>query len=132
MTARPAGTWVPPATRLAQHPTACSVVEQLVIRSFGLDLTTLIAERRGRAQVAFARQVAIYVTHTHLGLTLTAAAQRFRRDRTTARHACHRVEDSRDDPEVDRRIEAVEVALDHWAGILFGAAAASALPEDPR
>lgn len=88
-----------------------AVVEQLVLRAFGLDLPTLLADRRGRAPVAFARQVAIYLTHTHLGLTLTACGQRFRRDRTTARHACQLVEDCRDDPEMDRRIGALEEAL---------------------
>jgi hypothetical protein len=40
------------------------------------------------------------------------AARLFRRDRTTAGHACRRVEDRRDDPEVDRRIEAVATALE--------------------
>lgn len=106
-----------PAT-VIDHPTSHAVVEQLVMRAFGLNLPTLMAERRGRAPVAFARQVAIYVTHTHLGLTLTAAARRFHRDRTTAGHACRRVEDSREDPDVDRRIEAVETALDRWADLV--------------
>ncbi len=108
----------PPPAAGRDHPTSSAVVEQLVMRAFGLELPTLVAERRGRAPVAFARQVAIYLTHVHLGLSLTAAARRFRRDRTTARHACRRVEDSRDDPDVDRRIEAVEIALDRWAGFV--------------
>jgi chromosomal replication initiation ATPase DnaA len=89
-----------------------TLVEQLVMRAFGLDLPTLISERRGRAPVAFARQVAIYLSHVHLRMSLTRAARLFRRDRTTAGHACRRVEDRRDDPEVDRRIEAVTMALD--------------------
>jgi chromosomal replication initiation ATPase DnaA len=96
-----------PRTRPVETPGPAdeiTLVEQLVMRAFGLDLPTLISERRGRAPVAFARQVAIYLSHVHLRM--------FRRDRTTAGHACRRVEDRRDDPEVDRRIEAVTMALD--------------------
>jgi chromosomal replication initiation ATPase DnaA len=89
-----------------------TLIEQLVMRAFGIDLPTLISDRRGRAPVAFARQVAIYLSHVHLRMSLTVAARLFRRDRTTAGHACRRVEDRRDDPEVDRRIEAVATALE--------------------
>jgi chromosomal replication initiation ATPase DnaA len=96
------------------NPPAVDLVEQLVMRAFEIVLPTLVAVRRGRAQVAFARQVAIYLTHVHLGLTLTASARFYCRDRTTASHACRRVEDRREDPEIDRRIEAVETALDRW------------------
>jgi chromosomal replication initiation ATPase DnaA len=91
-----------------------ALLEQLVMRAFGLDLPTLVSDRRGQAPVAFARQVAIYLSHVHLRMSISAAARRFRRDRTTAAHACRLVEDRRDDPDVDRRIEAVALALDHW------------------
>ena len=54
--------------------------------------------RRGRATVALARQVAIYLAHTRLGLPYCARGAVFGRDRTTAAHACRRVEDRREDP----------------------------------
>jgi chromosomal replication initiation ATPase DnaA len=106
------------------HPNDMTIVEQLVMRAFEIQQPTLLSNRRGRAPVAFARQVAIYITHVHLGLSLTAAAHRFRRDRTTAAHACRRVEDRREDPDVDRRIEAVETALDHWVDLVCAGEAA--------
>lgn len=95
-----------------EDPMVCAVLEQLVIRAFELPHTTLRAGQRGRAPTAFARQVAIYLAHVHLGRTITAAARQFGRDRTTASHAVRVVEDRREDPDVDRRILAVEKALD--------------------
>jgi chromosomal replication initiation ATPase DnaA len=107
-----------PETRTrSAEPDGLALVEQLVMRTFGLELPTLRADRRGRAPIAFARQVAIYISHVHLRMTLTEVARYFRRDRTTAGHACRRVEDRREDPDVDRRIEAVEVALTHYVGL---------------
>jgi chromosomal replication initiation ATPase DnaA len=98
----------------AGQPDDAALVEQLVIRAFGLPVSTLLSDRRGQASVAFGRQVAIYLVHTRLRFSQAAAARRFRRDRTTAWHACGLVEDRREDPEIDRRIEAVEHALDRW------------------
>jgi hypothetical protein len=60
------------------------LLELLVMRAFGLDLPTLVSDRRGQAPVAFARQVAIYLSHVHLRMSISAAARRFRRDRSTA------------------------------------------------
>lgn len=84
----------------------------MVAAAFGLAAEELASERRGVADVAFARQVAMYLAHTRLGLPLTAAGGLFRRDRTTARHACRQVEDRRDDPRVDRLLECLERGID--------------------
>lgn len=84
----------------------------MVAAAFGLAAEELASERRGVADVAFARQVAMYLAHTRLGLPLTAAGGLFHRDRTTARHACRQVEDRRDDPRVDSLLECLERGID--------------------
>jgi chromosomal replication initiation ATPase DnaA len=66
------------------------------------------APTRGTARVAFARQVAIYLARTRLGLSYTEAGRLFRRDRTTAAHACQRVEELRDDAAIDALVERLE------------------------
>ncbi len=66
---------------------------------------------RGPARLAFARQIAMYLAHTQLGLSFTAAGQLFGRDRTTARHACRQVEDRREDPRVDSMLDCLERAI---------------------
>lgn len=84
----------------------------MVAAAFGLAADELASERRGVADVAFARQVAMYLAHTRLGLPLAAAGGLFRRDRTTARHACRQVEDRRDDPRVEHLLDCLERGID--------------------
>lgn len=82
----------------------------LVARAFHLPPADLLARTR-RADIALARQVAIYVAHVGLAETLTTAGRRFGRDRTTAAHACRRVEDRRDDPGFDGLVAGLEAAV---------------------
>lgn len=95
-------------------PGDVELIEQAVLRAFDLPIGSLMSPRRGRANIAFARQVAIYIAHVHLGMTLTRAAQLFGRDRTTAAHACRTVEDRRDERLIDLKIDAIEHALENW------------------
>ncbi len=97
------------------HVTAdCRCLETVVARAFGADLAELRGASRGHAPIAFARQVAMYVAHVWLGLSLSEVGRRFGRDRTTVAHACRVVEERRDDPAVDRIVAAVEAAADLW------------------
>jgi chromosomal replication initiation ATPase DnaA len=107
----------PSRTEIAED---AEIVEQVVLRTFGLPERTLRGPLRGRAAVAFARQVAIYVLHIHLGLSLTRSARAFGRDRTTAAHACRIVEDRRDDGRIDRLVASVETALARWSAARDG------------
>jgi chromosomal replication initiation ATPase DnaA len=84
----------------------------VVAAAFGLDREALGSARRGAAEISFARQVAMYLAHTRLGLPFAATGRLFGRDRTTARHACQQVEDRREDPRVDSLIDCLERALD--------------------
>ena len=62
--------------------------------------------------VSRVRQIAMYVTHVSLGVSMQEVGRGFFRDRTTVRHACHLVEDMRDDVDFDRTIAVTErVAL---------------------
>ena len=95
-------------------PSEADIIEQAVLRAFCLNISSLRSHSRGRAEIAFARQVAIYVAHVQLGLTLTDAARMFGRDRTTAAHACRTVEDRRDNRLIDLKLEAIERSLQNW------------------
>lgn len=101
----------------------CRCLEAIVAHAFRTSLAQLRADTRCVAQVAFARQVAMYVAHVWLALPLTEVGRRFDRDRTTVAHACRVVEDRRDDPRIDRVVSAIEAATDLWqdlAGRLGG------------
>ena len=92
----------------------CRCLEAVVASTFRLSRDDLRRSSRGEAQIAFARQVAMYVAHVWFALSLTEVGRRFDRDRTTVAHACRVVEDRRDDPRVDRVVSAIESAADLW------------------
>lgn len=63
---------------------------------------------RNQTEIVRVRQVAMYVTHVSLGLSMKDVGRGFGRDRTTVAYACHAVEDLRDDPEYDRVVALTE------------------------
>lgn len=93
------------------------VVEAVVASAFALRPHELRQASRGSAGAAFARQVAMYLSHTRLGVSYTAAGTLFGRDRTTAAHACRTVEDRREDPHVDAVLDCLERAIDAWRSL---------------
>ena len=80
-------------------------IEQAVVQVFGVGQDDLRGISRGRANVALARQVAMYLAHVVCGMTLTDTGRLFGRDRTTVAHACGVIEDRRDDPLFDRALD---------------------------
>ncbi|KAB2950936.1 MAG: chromosomal replication initiator DnaA [Rhizobiaceae bacterium] len=67
---------------------------------------------RSQSEVVRVRQIAMYVAHVSLGISMKDVGRGFGRDRTTVAYACHAVEDLRDDEEYDRLVAMTEkVAL---------------------
>jgi len=66
-------------------------------------------ERRDRRRLAcHVRQISMYVCHVALRIPQNDIGEAFGRDRSTVRHACHVVEDRRDDPVFDDFVSATE------------------------
>lgn len=95
----------------AGSPLSREAIEQAVVQVFGVRRDDLRRLSRGRAKVALARQVAMYLAHVACGLTLTNTGKLFDRDRTTVAHACGVIEDRRDDPHFDRALDLLEWAV---------------------
>lgn len=93
----------------------CWLMETAVAAAFAVAVEELRAPSRRCAPAAFARQSAMYLAHVVLGLSLGAVGRLFRRDRTTAAHACTMVEQRRDDPAVDRLLAMLESLCDDIA-----------------
>ena len=87
-------------------------VETLVGSAFGASQSALHGSGRGEARVAFARQVAMYLCHVELGLSFSVAGHLYGRDRTTAAHACHVIEEGREDASLDSLLDRLERAID--------------------
>lgn len=92
----------------------CAFIQVVVSRAFDVSAGDLVAATRCRADVAFARQVAMYLAHVGCGLSLTEVGRLFGRDRTTAAHACRIIEERRDDPGLDISLHVLDSAVRRW------------------
>lgn len=95
-------------------------INPAVAAVFEVDIQDLCATTRRSPRAAFARQVAMYLAHVVCRLSLTEVGVLFARDRTTVAHACELVEDRRDDPDLDGRLEHLEHAVASLMGALAG------------
>jgi len=87
----------------------CRLVVRTVAAETGVSYCDFFAVSRLRLRKAGARQLAMYLCHVLLGMTMTQVGQFFGRDRTTVAYACAQVEDGRDDGgPIDTRITALE------------------------
>ena len=86
----------------------CWLLEEAAAAAFGIPAKELRRRSRRGAEVAFARQSAMYLAHVVLGLTYKEVGLLFHRHRTTAAYACRLVEDRRDDPAIDLRLDMLE------------------------
>jgi hypothetical protein len=93
----------------------CRLAARLVASYYHLKLGEIVGRPRGSHDVTRARHLAMYLAHVVGGLSLSAVGAGFRRDRTTASYACHRVEDARDDPAFDAALSDLEIS----AGVLL-------------
>jgi hypothetical protein len=102
----------PPRRVAEKNPTAAARLAA-GIAGYALDgaREEIIKDERRSAQVAFARQVAAYLSHIAYEWSLSRVASVFGRDRSTMAHACHMIEDRREEPQFDLWINALETML---------------------
>ncbi|GAB1581376.1 MULTISPECIES: helix-turn-helix domain-containing protein [Phyllobacteriaceae] len=87
---------------------ACDAFIDILAAYFGVPGSELRSCDRCRREIARVRQIGMYVAHTLFGMTMTEVAQGFARDRSTVMHACHLIEDMREDREFDAILAAFE------------------------
>jgi len=80
---------------------------------------------RGSREVCAARRIAMYLSYTGLGLSLSRVAIAFNRDRSTVAHACHMIEDRREDIAVDQWLAVLEQSLQQLEPMALGEGALS-------
>ncbi|MBI1682217.1 helix-turn-helix domain-containing protein [Caulobacter hibisci] len=109
---------------------AAAFVTHAVALATGVAPTEISSDRRTSKSAARARQIAIYLAHVIFHWPLARVAFAFGRDRTTCAHACHRIEDMREDRMFDARMTALEACvrqapdtIPDLAGVLFANAA---------
>ena len=95
--------WLPQPDQFLRH-----LIANPVSRIFAVTPTELERDTRGRAPIAVARQVAMYLAHVTLGLDFTSVGRLYGRDRTTVAHACELIEERREDPDFDEALDLIE------------------------
>ncbi|MBS0385128.1 MAG: chromosomal replication initiator DnaA [Proteobacteria bacterium] len=92
----------------AQDAAKARLSADIVGYALGVSGADIMAAEKGAPETAFARQVAMYLCYIAFEISLARVASAFARDRSTVSHACHRIEDRRDEPQFDRWIESLE------------------------
>jgi len=97
--------------RRARDEARARLARTVVAYAFGVSEKEMDAMTRRSATAAFGRQVAMYLAHISFEMSLSRVASAFGRDRTTVSHACHLIEDRRDDPKFDLKLDGLEGLL---------------------
>ncbi len=99
----------------------CESIIDVAAALFNVSGKEMRKSGRSRLDVARVRQIAMYVAHVTLRLSMTDIGRGFGRDRTTVLHACHLIEDLRDDADFDSVVAATErVALAAFGNRITG------------
>lgn len=87
------------------------LVMAAVTLEFGIPEAILYSPTKGSSRASFARQIGMYLTHIVYEINLSRVARVFGRDRSTVSHACRVVEEYRDDPVIDEKLNKLESFL---------------------
>lgn len=98
----------------------CDGVTDIVAALFNVSGRDLRSPGRSVLAVSRVRQIAMYVTHVTLRLSMRDVGLGFGRDRTTVLYACHQVEDLREEEEFDDIVARVERVMSVTFGICSG------------
>jgi len=95
----------------AEDAIAAELAANVVSYALGVRAENIVDDARGCSQTAYARQLAMYLCHVGFELSLSRVAAAFGRDRSTVAHACHAIEDRRDEEQFDHWMSALEAMM---------------------
>lgn len=90
---------------------AAAFVTSLVGLTMDIPAQDIASRRRTTVAASRGRQMAIYLAHVVLAWPLWRVAAAFGRDRSTASHAVHVIEDLRDDAAFDTLLSELEACI---------------------
>ena len=100
--------WRPKGRREEEIIELCESMIDVTAALFNVSSKEMRRAGRTAFDVSRVRQIAMYVTHVVLGLSMAEVGKGFQRERTTVLHACHLIEDMRDDGDFDQIIGMTE------------------------
>lgn len=99
------------STARARDVVAARLAAEVASYALNVPQAEIIEKGRGSSAAAFARQVAMYLCHVAFQWSISRTGIAFERDRSTVAHACHAIEDRRDDEYFDSWIASLEMML---------------------
>ena len=93
---------------VAEIRKACRIVLLITREMANVAGDNIASGRERRRTISHFRQIAMYVCHVTLQLSLSEIGQAFGRDRTTVAYSCRVIEDRRDEPGFDEFVATVE------------------------
>lgn len=93
------------------HMEICDGLIDILAALFNVSGRQLRSPKRDSKEIARVRQIGMYIARVTLCLNIRLIADGFARDKSTVTHACHVIEDLRDDDEFDAIITRVEVVV---------------------
>lgn len=89
----------------------CDGLIDILSAYFDVSGRAIRSPRRQSLAVARVRQIGMYIANVVLGINMTTIGQGFGRNKSTVIHACHLIEDMRDDEEFDQIIARLEAIV---------------------
>jgi chromosomal replication initiation ATPase DnaA len=95
----------------AEDRRRADLVRQVVAVRLGVPAEAITGAPRLAPPALRARRVSLYLSHVALGWQLERVGHAFGVNRQTAAVACRRIEDARDEPDLDALLEQMEDAI---------------------
>ncbi len=89
----------------------CDGLIDILCAYFDVSGRAIRSPKRQSLAVARVRQIGMYVANVVLGINMTTIGHGFGRNKSTVIHACHLIEDMRDDEEFDQIIARLEAIV---------------------
>jgi len=87
------------------------LISAIVGIELGVASQQIFSKGKGSSHLSFARQTAMYLMHVVFQINIARVARAFNRDPSTVSHACHMIEDYREDPFFDDKLSRLEYFL---------------------
>ncbi len=91
---------------------ACRFAVATISAVTSLPISKLNTASRSTIEIAYARQIAMYLAHTKFGVSYADVGGFFNRNRSTVAHACQVIEDQRDERDFDDHLSRMEYLID--------------------
>jgi chromosomal replication initiation ATPase DnaA len=96
------------ASRREEALEACERVQDILSACFAISGRDIRSHERTRMEINRVRQIGMYLAHVTVGLSMIEVGEGFQRERSTVTHACHVIEDLRDDAEFESMLHMIE------------------------